>query len=60
MPEYLVSWEIELEPDDPVMAARAALRIHRDPASTAKVFQVYDAHGRKHMVDLEDETGDRP
>ncbi|MCX0248018.1 hypothetical protein [Streptomyces drozdowiczii] len=40
MPEYEVSWTIELEAPGPVEAARAALAIHRNPASWATVFTV--------------------
>jgi hypothetical protein len=39
--EYHVVWEIELSPSSPRDAARQALEIHRDPDSTATVFDVY-------------------
>jgi hypothetical protein len=39
--EYRVVWEIELYATSPRNAARQALEIHRDPESTATVFDVY-------------------
>ncbi|MEU5109611.1 hypothetical protein AB0H07_46510 [Streptomyces sp. NPDC021354] len=41
MPAYGITWEITLDADDPVHAARKALAIHRDPASWATVFTVH-------------------
>ena len=38
--EYRVTWEIDIVAGDPVAAARTALRIQRDPESTAMVFEV--------------------
>lgn len=55
MPEYHVTWEIDLHEDDPVAAARYALEIQRNPESTATVFDVTDEHGLTYHVDLEDE-----
>lgn len=52
-PEYHVIWEIDLPADSPVAAAREALRLQRDPASLATVFDVVDPHGRHHRIDLE-------
>ncbi|WP_333735033.1 hypothetical protein [Streptomyces sp. IBSBF 3010] len=40
MPAYEVSWTINLDATGPVEAARAALAIHRNPASWATVFTV--------------------
>lgn len=40
MPQYLITWEIELDADSPEEAAEEALRIHRDPDSEATVFDV--------------------
>lgn len=54
--EYQVIWEIDLAADSPVEAAREALRIQRDPASLATVFDVIDPDGRRVRIDLE--TGD--
>lgn len=39
---FRVTWEIDVDADDPVTAAREAQRIMRDPASTANVFVVHD------------------
>ncbi|MFE6186469.1 hypothetical protein ACFQ6U_18800 [Streptomyces sp. NPDC056465] len=41
MNSYRVTWEIDLEADDPEEAAHKALSIQRDPDSTATVFGVY-------------------
>lgn len=38
--EYHVTWEIEVDADNPIEAAREALKIQRDPESTATVFKV--------------------
>lgn len=41
MPNYLVTWQIDIENvDSPEEAARSALRIQRDPTSTATCFDV--------------------
>lgn len=40
MTNYLVRWEIDIEADSPVEAAREALRIQRDVGSEATVFEV--------------------
>ncbi|MDD1626883.1 MAG: hypothetical protein LUQ26_05320 [Methylococcaceae bacterium] len=42
MTEYNVKWEIELDASSPEEAAKFALAIHRDPESTATVFEVKD------------------
>lgn len=52
MAEYLVSWEIELDADSPLDAAKLALEIHRDPTSIATVFDVVDESGTKTRIDL--------
>ena len=54
MPEYHVTWEIDLAADSPREAAREALAIQRDPGSIATVFDVTDAAGRTDRVDLEE------
>ncbi|SRR5579885_1513013 len=51
--EYRVSWKIDLDADSPEQAARAALRIQRDPTSIATVFEVTPRAGGKTVtVDL--------
>ena len=42
---YLVTWEIELDADDPRQAAADALRIQRDGESIATVFDVIEFGG---------------
>lgn len=53
---YRVYWEIDIDATSPEAAAREALAIQRDPASTATVFDVYtEARGDHYHIDLEDE-----
>jgi hypothetical protein len=40
MPSFIVDWSIELEADTQEEAAETALKIQRDPNSTATVFAV--------------------
>ena len=47
-----MTWKIDIEAESPVEAARQALEIHRDPNSTATVFDVYDEYGNYICVDL--------
>lgn len=54
MPTYRVTWEIDIERDTPLEAAREAHTIMRDTESTATVFIVTDACGRTTVVDLTD------
>jgi len=55
MPEYMVQWEIELSAKSPEDAAAKALKIQRDPDSTATVFDVTGEDDRTIRVDLESE-----
>jgi hypothetical protein len=58
MPDYLVTWEINVSADNPALAAHAALTIQRDPESTATTFQVIpeDPGLDPITVNLNDET----
>lgn len=49
---YLVVWEMALEAESPIGAAAEALRIQRDPTSTACEFTVVDDNFVKSIVDL--------
>jgi hypothetical protein len=49
---YFVTWEIDIEAESPVEAARRALEIHRDPESIATIFIVKDEAGDSTTVDL--------
>ncbi len=42
MNEYLVTWKIDMDADNPSEAAVCALITQRDPESTAVVFEVTD------------------
>ena len=53
MATYHVMWEIEIEADSHHEAAREALKIHRDPESTATVFYVHaKGETRRKFIDL--------
>jgi hypothetical protein len=52
MPEYHITWTIDLEAATPEAAAREALRIQEDPNSWGKVFYVTDEKGKTVSVDL--------
>ena len=52
MTSYSVNWQIDIESESPVEAARQALKIHRDQNSTATVFDIYDEDGNYTRVDL--------
>lgn len=41
---YLVTWEIDIDAETPLEAARIALEIQRDKDSTATVFDVTNHH----------------
>lgn len=51
-------WTTEMVAASPEEAARKALEVHRDPESTATVFQVRQPDGRWFQVDLNPEEGD--
>lgn len=55
MPDYLVTWEININAESPEAAAAKALEIQRDPNSIATVFDVTDEDGRTARIDLESE-----
>ena len=40
MNTYLVTWEIHIDAESPGEAAARALKIQRDPTSTATVFKI--------------------
>jgi hypothetical protein len=54
MPEYHVTWEIDLDADSPREAAERALAIHRNPESIATFFEVTDEAGTTERIDVED------
>jgi len=55
--EYRVRWEIDVDAENPVEAARQARAMQVDPSSTANVFDVYleDGDGEPTHVDLMEE-----
>lgn len=56
---FRVRWEIDLEATDPRDAARRALAIQRDPASTATHFEITphgDGEAPPTIVDFHDEA----
>lgn len=52
MPDYKVTWVIDVDADSPEHAARLALEILRDPDSIATAVTVTDEQGRSVDVDL--------
>ena len=54
MPEYRVTWTIDLTADSPLDAAQQALIIQRDPDSWATFFVIFDVEDHKWNVDLDD------
>jgi hypothetical protein len=55
MSSYLVQWEINIDADSPVEAAKEAWRIQLDISSTATVFKVVDEETDKvEQIDLEE------
>jgi hypothetical protein len=52
---YVVTWEIELDADSPVEAAKLALAIQRDPNSIATVFKVFVGEDTPTTIDLTEE-----
>lgn len=51
--DYLVTWKIDIDADNPVEAAVRAQIIQRDPLSYATFFEVLDKKtGIVHQVDL--------
>lgn len=55
MPDYVITWEIDLTAENPVAAARQALAIQRNPDSHATVFSVYPEQGEPITIDLLDD-----
>jgi len=53
MPEYTLTWSIDLSADTPLQAALLAEDIQRDPI-WRPVFIVHDDKGNQILVDLED------
>ena len=51
---YNVCWEIDVWAPGPRQAAEKALKIQRDPGSSATVFMVQTVEDR-HLIDLFDE-----
>ncbi len=51
--DYTVSWSMQVSAKTPVDAARQALKVQRDPHSTAVVFRVEKDDGYSALIDLE-------
>jgi len=53
MPEFLVTWKIDIDNCEPLMAAQEALAIQRDYESEALVFEVRNKKtNEEYLVDL--------
>lgn len=57
MPEYRVTWEIDVEADDAVSAAREAQRSQRKIGTWANVFDCWSDAGQVARVDLAEHDG---
>jgi hypothetical protein len=56
--EFRVTWEIEIEADNPKQAAQEARIIQLTPGMSATVFDVWaHAAGKMHRIDLVEEIG---
>lgn len=55
MPDYFVSWEIDITADSPRAAAEQAREHQMRPDTTAVVFRVWDQAGEEELVDLLEE-----
>lgn len=53
--QFLVTWEIDIDAENPLDAAQQALAIQRDPQAIATCFTVQDQEGNKTTVDLSEE-----
>lgn len=50
---YRVIWEVDIDAEDPVSAARAARKMQLDAESTATIFEVFSATPKQRFdVDL--------
>ena len=52
MPEYRVTWQIDIDAENPKAAAEQGHKIMLDPDSLATVFEVYDENEKETVVDL--------
>ena len=53
MATFCVTWTIDIDAETPEEAAREALKVQRDPQSTATFFDVSDNDGHDFGIDLE-------
>jgi hypothetical protein len=51
---YLVTWDIDIDADNPQDASKMAREMQLDSDSVATVFKVEDDNGVKVTIDLED------
>ena len=54
MPEYTVTWTIEIEAETPEQAARQARRIQLDPSNRSDHFEVTDEEGTTYDINADD------
>jgi len=54
MTEYVVTWEIDIGAESPREAAELAFQIMQDRNMEAQYFDVTEATGRIHHVDLQE------
>jgi len=51
--KYHVFWEVELDADGPIEAAKIALEMQRDPQSMATVFELVDENEITYKIDAD-------
>lgn len=54
MPSYRVTWEIEVDADNPLDAAMQAHNVQLSPDRIVDFYEVVDAKGLRYGVDLVD------
>lgn len=52
MPAYRVIWEIDIDADSPLEAAKQARKYQLDPESTSTIFDITDRAGKQTQIDL--------
>jgi hypothetical protein len=49
---FKVMWEMDIDAESEIEAAKEVLSIHRDPESIATIFTVYNPNGTYKVIDL--------
>lgn len=57
MPQFRLTWEIDIDADDAVTACREARRMQLDAGAIVGAFDVTDKEGRTVHIDLDEMDG---